>query len=59
MSTGVRPSNHSVRLNADQREVAASIAAAKGISQAEAEQEYARQLLRFQQLKSAGQYPER
>jgi hypothetical protein len=53
-SNGRRLSNQSVRLSPDQREIAASIAASKGITQEEAEREYAANILRYQKLKASG-----
>ena len=54
-SNGIRPSNSRVVLSADQREIAAAVAASKGISQEEAEREMAANMLRLQRLKAAGQ----
>ena len=55
MSNGRRLSEQAVRLSPDQREICAAIAASRGISQADAEREYAADVLRLQRLKAAGQ----
>lgn len=47
MTTGRAPTPTKVTLNPDEREVASSIAISRGISQAEAEKEYAKQKLRM------------
>jgi hypothetical protein len=57
MSSGQRPSSQqSVRLSPDQREISAQIAATRGISQREAEQIYARELLQINRNKASGVY---
>jgi hypothetical protein len=56
MASGMRPSSQqSVRLSPDQRDIASSIAASRGISQKEAEIVYARELIRMNKLKASGQ----
>lgn len=55
MATG-KTQSKVVTLNADEREIASTIAQSKGISQAEAEKEYARQKIKFQQMKQNGHY---
>jgi hypothetical protein len=54
LGNGRRLSQSSVRLSADQREIAAQIAASKGISQQEAEEEMALNVLKLQRLKASG-----
>jgi hypothetical protein len=57
MSSGQRPSSQqSVRLSPDQREIASSIAQTRGISQQEAEREYARHLLQINRDRASGAY---
>lgn len=56
MSTGRAPQPTKVTLNAEEREVAATIAASRNISQAEAEREYAKQKLRMMQEKREGRH---
>lgn len=54
MSTGRAPTPTKVTLSPEEREVAASIAQSRGMTQQEAEREYARQKLRMIQEKQAG-----
>jgi hypothetical protein len=54
MATGRASAPTKVTLNPEQRQVAASIAEVRGISQAEAEREYARQLIKINGEKASG-----
>lgn len=54
MSTGRSPTSTKVTLSAAEREIAATIAVSRGMTQAEAEREYAKQKLEMQKAKADG-----
>ena len=58
MSTG-RVTPNRVVLSAEQREIAWNSRPDERMTQAQAEELYARNLLRFQRMKADGAYPER
>lgn len=56
MSTGRAPTSHQVRLDSDQRYMASLIAQARGITQAEGEREYVRQMMEYKRQLASGEY---